>query len=144
MTAVWWALVGHLVLAPMLALSVPPWAGLIMLLIRVVLALVFMLVIVTGVWNGLSRWRRPSASAYHPLTECLMPLLVVGLGLLLICSTDRGSVDTLFQQVDRVLMNGRFAPPATAPAGASWYDVLSVMETASPTPESKDNKSGQE
>lgn len=144
MTSAWWALVGDLVLAPMLALSAPPWAGLIMLLVRIVLGGLFLLAARSVVLVWLARWRRDSEPVHHTLTELLMPLSVVGLGLLLICSTDRGVVDRLFQRVDRVLMNGRFVPPPTEPSGGAWYAVLSVTEASNAPPESKDNKPGQE
>lgn len=144
MTSAWWALVGDLVLAPMLALSEQPWVGLIMFLVRIVLGGLFVLAARAVVLAWLARWRRDSEPVHHTLTELLMPLSVVGLGLLLICSTDRGVVDHLFQRVDRVLMNGRFTPPATVPSGASWYAVISVTEENNAPPESKDNIPKQE
>ena len=144
MTAAWWALVGEMVLAPMLALSVSPWVGLIMLLVRVALGGLFLLAVRTVVLVWLARWHRDSGPVHHTLTEWLMPLMVVGLGLLLICSTDRGMVDHLFQRVDRALMDGRFVPPAVEPESASWYDVLSVTSGEPPPAESKGNKPEQE
>jgi hypothetical protein len=133
---------GHLVLAPMLALSTPPWAGLIMLLMRVVLSLLFLLAVRMVVLVWLTRWRRRSDPVPKAMTGWLTPLLVVGLGLLLICSTDRGFVDHLFQQADQVLMNGRFAPPASEVGAASWYEVLNMPEQGNSLPDSKGKHPG--
>lgn len=144
MTTFGWTLVGNLVLAPMLALSTPPWGGLIMLLVRVVLCLLFLLAVRTVILVWLTRWRRRSDPVPHAISGWLTPLLVVGLGLLLICSTDRGVVDNLFQQVDRVLMNDRFAPPATELGAASWYEVLSMPEQGNTPPTHEGKHPGHE
>ncbi|MGF6188989.1 hypothetical protein [Serratia sp. 2723] len=144
MTTLGWTLVGELVLAPMLALSTPPWAGLIMLLVRMVLSLLFLLVVRTVILVWLARWRRRSDPVPHAMTGWVMPLLVVGLGLLLICSTDRGVVDHLFQQVDQVLMNGRFAPAAPELGAASWYEVLNMPEQGDHPPRHEGKHPGDE
>ncbi|MEB7884026.1 hypothetical protein [Serratia fonticola] len=132
-----WTLIGNVVLAPMLALSSPPWAGLIMLLLRVGLSLLFLLVIRMGLLVWLARRHRRSDPVPHAMAGWVMPLLVVGLGLLLICSTERGFIDHLFQQADQVLMNGRFAPATPEAGAASWYEVLSMPEQNGDHPENK-------
>lgn len=144
MTSFGWELVGHLVLAPILALSASPWTGGLILLVRVVLSLLLLLAVRTVILAWLARCCRRSDSVPKAMTGWLMPLLVVGLGLLLMCSTNRGFIDRLFQQTDRVLMNGRFAQPASEVGTASWYEVLDMPEQGNPSPDNKDKRPGHE
>ena len=117
-----WVVTGHLLLAPLLVLSQPPWSGWLMLMVRVVAVVLFLLVLVRMVvlWR---RLHRAGASGFHYFLDWFIPLLLAGLGLLLLCSQDRGSMDHLFQRVDLMLMNeGR---PGQAPAfhPGGWYDT---------------------
>lgn len=121
-----WVVAGHVLLAPLLTLSQPPWSGMVMMLVRGGMTLLFLLVL----WVLLMLWwrRRSRAGEAGPryFGDWIIPLLLAGLGLLLLCSQDRGSVDHLFQRVDNMLMNGRLseAPPDVTPE--SWYDVLGI------------------
>lgn len=117
----------HFLLAPLLMLSQPPWSGLFMLLVRVGVTVLFLLVL----WVLLMLWwrrRRTGENAPRYLRDWIIPLLLAGLGLLLLCSQDRGSVDHLFQQVDSFLMSDRLLDVTPDVAPASWYDVLRIPE----------------
>lgn len=121
-----WVVAGHIFLAPLLALSQPPWSGMVMMLVRGGMSLLFLLVL----WVLLMLWwrRRCRAGEGSPryFSEWFIPLLLAGLGLLLLCSQDRGSVDHLFQRVDLMLMNGRLPPTPPDVTPESWYDVTGI------------------
>lgn len=121
-----WVVAGHLLLAPLLALSQPPWSGMVMMLVRSGMTLLFLLVL----WVLLMLWwrRRSRAGETEPryFRDWLIPLVLAGLGLGLLCSQDRGSVDHLFQRVDNMLMNGRLTEVQPDVTPESWYDVLGI------------------
>lgn len=121
-----WVVAGHVFLAPLLALSQPPWPGIIMLLVRSMMILLFLLVL----WVLMTIWwrRRARRAESRDLRDWFIPVLLAGLGLLLLCSSDRGRVDHLFQRVDSMLMNGGFTevPPDVTPQ--SWYDVAGIAQ----------------
>lgn len=118
-----WAVAGHVLLAPMLALSQQPWSGLFMLLIRVALGMLFILVLIAVVlmWQ---RRRNAGVRDIHYFRDWVIPLLLAGLGLALLCSQDRGSVDHLFQRMDNMLMNGHLMGSQPVFRPGSWHDVL--------------------
>lgn len=86
----------------LLALSQPPWSGRFMLLLRMVLGGLFMLVLML-LWLRRHQARLQGRREYR---DGCGPVLLAGLGLLLLCSQDRGGVDHVFQWADRILMNG--------------------------------------
>lgn len=121
-----WVVAGHLLLAPLLALSQPPWSGMVMMLVRSGMTLLFLLVL----WVLLMLWwrRRSRAGETEPryFRDWLIPLVLAGLGLALLCSQDRGSVDHLFQRVDNMLMNGWLPESHPDVTPENWYDVLGI------------------
>ncbi|CAM4365594.1 MULTISPECIES: hypothetical protein [Lelliottia] len=121
-----WVVAGHALLAPLLALSQPPWSGMAMMLVRSSMILLFLLVL----WVLLTLWWRRRARAAEAesryFRDWLIPLLLAGLGLMLLCSRDRGSVDHLFQRVDNMLMNNRLTEVQPDVTPESWYDVLGI------------------
>ena len=56
-----WVVAGHLLLAPLLALSQPPWSGMVMMLVRSGMTLLFLLVL----WVLLMLWWRRRGSVDH-------------------------------------------------------------------------------
>lgn len=117
-----WVVAEHL----LLALSQPPWSGMVMMLVRGGMTLLFLLVL----WMLLMLWwrRRSRGGESEPryFRDWLIPLVLAGLGLALLCSKDRGSVDHLFQRVDNMLMNGRLTEVRPDITPESWYDVLGI------------------
>ncbi|QQN36456.1 hypothetical protein JHW33_07495 [Rahnella aceris] len=117
------SLIMHIVLTPLLVLSQPPWSELGMLLVRLTLTGLFCLALLPLMmrwWHG----RHAPERGHYAVRDWVIPLCLAGLGLLLLCSSHRGTVDRLFTQVDRVLMNGSLHGPAPAKADASWYRVM--------------------
>lgn len=113
----------HIVLTPLLVLSQPPWAGLSILLVRLTLTGLFCLALrplVVRWWRG----RHAPERGHYAVRDWVIPLCLAGVGLLLLCSSHRGTVDRLFTRVDRVLMNGSLHGPVPAQADASWYRVI--------------------
>ncbi|AYA08376.1 hypothetical protein D3Z09_18230 [Rahnella aquatilis] len=113
----------HIVLTPLLVLSQPPWAALSILLVRLTLTGLFCLALRPLV----VRWwvnRHAPERGHYAVRDWVIPLCLAGVGLLLLCSSHRGTVDRLFTRVDRVLMNGSLHGPVPAQVDASWYRVI--------------------
>lgn len=125
------SVVMHVVLTPLLVLSQPPWSGLSMLVVRLTLAGLFCL----ALWPLMVRgWRARHAPerGHYAVRDWVIPLCLAGVGLLLLCSSHRGTVDRLFTRVDRVLMNGSLHGPVPAQADASWYRVIAGEAVSGP------------
>lgn len=119
-------MLAHLILTPLLILSQPPWSEMSLLLVRGTLGCLYLLALRTllRVW-----WVRRDRAGERLLGDGVIPLILAGVGLVLLCSAHRSSVDQLFTRVDRVLMDrGTTDERAAVNADASWYEVLSVPD----------------
>lgn len=117
-----WEMAARLILAPLLVLSQPPWSELGMFLVRGGVSLVFVLSLRTlfRVWCV-----RRGGAGEHFLSGWVIPLVLAGVGLLLLCSPRWGVVDRLFTQADRVLMNGSVVGGHLTPMQETdWYRLF--------------------
>lgn len=129
-----WEMAARLILTPLLVLSQPPWSELGIFLVRAGVGVVFVLSLRTLFWVW---WVRRGGTGEHDLSGWVIPLVLAGVGLLLLCSPRWGVVDRLFTQADRVLMNGGMSETTLMPIPeADWYrffvDVDPVGEGGSP------------
>lgn len=129
-----WEMAARLILTPLLVLSQPPWSELGIFLVRAGVGVVFVLSLRTLFWVW---WVRRGGAGEHDLSGWVIPLVLAGVGLLLLCSPRWGVVDRLFTQADRVLMNGGMSETTLMSIPeADWYrffvDVDPVGEGGSP------------